>query len=252
MLEHGIFVGRTAVVTGGSRGIGAAIASALAAQGAAVVVTGRDAHALEAVVAAIRRDGGRAESVVADLTDVAAVRALRTSTEAAFGRPDLLVLSAGGSGVPIPLLEEDVEHWRQAIDTNLTSAFITLKIFLPAMYEGGAGAVVTIASSAGRQLSGASASYAAAKAGLLTLTRQAALEAAPHGLRVNAIAPSAIVTERLAAVPSAEREKIAQYFPLKRLGTVDDVTAATLFLLSDAAGWITGATLDIAGGRVML
>lgn len=252
MRKSQTFAGRIAVVTGGSRGIGAGIATALAAQGAAVVVTGRDAHALEAVVAAIRHDGGRAESVVADLTDVAAARALRTSAEAAFGTADLLVLSAGGSGAPVPLVDEDVENWRQAIDANLTSAFITLKIFLPAMYERGSGTVVTIASSAGRQLSGASASYAAAKAGLLTLTRQAALEAAPHGLRVNAIAPSAIVTERLAAVSDTERDKIAQYFPLKRLGTVDDVTAAALFLLSDAAGWITGATLDIAGGRVML
>jgi 3-oxoacyl-[acyl-carrier protein] reductase len=120
------------------------------------------------------------------------------------------------------------------------------------MCKRGRGAVVTMASTAGRQVSGASAPYAAAKAGLLSLTRQAALEVAGQGVRVNAIAPSAIITDRLAAQPSEIRKAIAQGFPLKRLGTVDDVTAATLFLLSDAAAWITGVTLDVAGGRVML
>ena len=108
-----------------------------------------------------------------------------------------------------------------------------------------------MSSTAGRQHSGASAAYAAAKAGLQSLMRQAAADAAAHGVRVNAVAPSAIVTERLAAQPAAVREEIARGFPLGRLGEVEDVTAAALFLLSDAAAWITGVTLDVAGGRVM-
>jgi 3-oxoacyl-[acyl-carrier protein] reductase len=244
--------GRVALVTGGSRGIGAGIARALAAQGAKVMVGGRDHAALARIVEEIRWKGGQAEAALADLTDEDAVAALRLTTEARFGVVELMVACAGGDGAPKPLLEEDAASWRRTLDANLTSAFLTLKTFLPSMCEHGHGAVVTMASTAGRQLSGASAPYAAAKAGLLSLTRHAALEVAGQGVRVNAIAPSAIVTDRLAAQPAELRQAIAQGFPLKRLGTVDDVTAATLFLLSDAASWITGATLDVAGGRVMM
>jgi 3-oxoacyl-[acyl-carrier protein] reductase len=244
--------GRVSLVTGGSRGIGAGVAAALAAQGAKVMVCGRDRAALAQVVEEIRQNGGQAEMAIADLTDEAAVTALRLTAEATFGAVELVVACAGGGGAPKPLLKEDAACWRRTLETNLTSVFLTLKTFLPPMCERRHGAVVTMASTAGRQVSGASASYTAAKAGLLSLTRQAALEVAGHGVRVNAIAPSAIVTDRLAAQPPQLRETIAQGFPLKRLGTVGDVTAATLFLLSDAASWITGATLDVAGGRVML
>jgi 3-oxoacyl-[acyl-carrier protein] reductase len=118
--------------------------------------------------------------------------------------------------------------------------------------EAGRGAIVTMSSSAGRQLSGASVPYAAAKAGQLALTRQAAVEAAPRGVRINAIAPSAIVTARLAAAPLSVRAKIAENFPLRRLGEVNDVVEAALFLLGDRSSWITGATLDVAGGRVTM
>jgi 3-oxoacyl-[acyl-carrier protein] reductase len=245
-------VGRVSLVTGGSRGIGAGIARALAAKGAKVVVCGRDHAALARVVDDIRSKGGEAETAVADVTDEDAVRTLRLTTEARLGAVELIVACAGGGGAPNPLLEEDADCWRRTLDANLTSAFLTLKTFLPSMCERGQGAVVTMASTAGRQLSGASASYAAAKAGLLSLTRHAAREVADHGVRVNAVAPSAIVTDRLAAQPPELRRSIAQGFPLKRLGTIEDVTAATLFLLSDSASWITGATLDVAGGRVMM
>lgn len=254
MFDSGLagLAGRVALVTGGSRGIGAGIARALAAQGTKVMVCGRDHVALARVVDEIRSNGREAESTVADLTDEDAVEALRLATEARFGAVELVVACAGGDGAPKPLQQEDAASWRRTLDGNLTSAFLTLKTFLPSMCERGSGAVVTMASTAGRQLSGASAPYAAAKAGLLSLTRQAALEVAGHGVRINAVAPSAIITDRLAAQPPELRQAIAQGFPLKRLGTVDDVTAATLFLLSDAASWITGATLDVAGGRVMM
>jgi 3-oxoacyl-[acyl-carrier protein] reductase len=246
------FAGRVALVTGASRGIGAGIARRLARRGARVVLTGRDGAALSAVGETIRQTGGDVAAITADLTDPASVEALQSAAAAAFGAPQLVVACAGGGGQLKPLCDETLETWRATIDRNLTTAFLTLRAFLPAMYAQGAGAVVLMSSSAGRQLSGASAPYSAAKAGLQALMRQAASEAAPHGVRVNAIAPSAIVTERLAAQPASVRAQIAAGFPLGRLGEVDDVAAATLFLLSDAAGWITGVTLDVAGGRVMV
>ncbi len=248
----GEFAGRVALVTGGSRGIGAGIARGLAERGARVVVTGRDQAALAAVAETIRRSGGEVAAIAADLTQPNSVEALRDAVEAASGPPQLVVACAGGGGQLKPLCDETLESWRATIDRNLTTGFLTLHAFLPAMYERGEGAVVLMSSSAGRQLSGASAPYSAAKAGLQALMRQTASEAAPHGVRINAIAPSAIVTERLAAQPASVREQIAAGFPLRRLGEVDDVVAATLFLLSGAAGWITGVTLDVAGGRVMV
>jgi 3-oxoacyl-[acyl-carrier protein] reductase len=252
MSDPDSFLGSVAVVTGGSRGIGAGLAFALAERGARVVVTGRDRAALHGVVQSIHEAGGTALAVPADLTDEAAVRRLRTETEHAFGVVTLVAACAGGGGEPKPLLEDNVERWRATLEINLTSAFLTLQAFLPAMQEAGKGAVVMMSSSAARQVSGASVSYAAAKAGLQSLVRQAAAEAAPNNVRVNAVAPSAILTDRLAAAPASVRDAIGQGFPLRRIGTVADVVEATLFLLSGRSSWITGTTLDVAGGRVML
>jgi 3-oxoacyl-[acyl-carrier protein] reductase len=252
MSECDSFLGSVAVVTGGSRGIGAGIAVALAECGAKVVVTGRDRAALDRVARSITEAGGTVLAVPAELTDEAAVLRLRTETERAFGVATLVAACAGGGGEPKPLLEDSVERWRATLETNLTSAFLTLRAFLPAMLEARKGAVVMMSSSAGRQLSGASAPYAAAKAGLQSLMRQAAAEAAPNNVRVNAVAPSAIITDRLAAAPASVRAAIGQGFPLRRMGTVADVVEATLFLLSGRSRWITGTTLDVTGGRVML
>jgi 3-oxoacyl-[acyl-carrier protein] reductase len=246
------FRDRTALVTGGSRGIGAGIAAALAAEGARVIVSGRDPTRLNQVVAAIRQQGGSALAIVAELTDEKAVKQLLDQAEQGFGTVTLIAACAGGGGEPKPLVEESAERWRNTIESNLSTQFLTLRAFLPPMLRDGSGSIVVMSSSAGRQLSGASAPYAAAKAGLLALMRQAAAEAAPHGVRVNAIAPSAIVTERLAALPAVQRERMAAAFPLGRFGEVGDVVSTALFLLSDAAGWITGCTFDVAGGRVML
>jgi 3-oxoacyl-[acyl-carrier protein] reductase len=166
----GELAGRTAVVTGGSRGIGAGIAVALAARGARVVINGRDQVALSTVADAIKWAGGKVHTVVADMTDEAGVRTLREEAERVYGPVSLLAACAGGGGDPKPLMEESVKRWRNTLDANLTSAFLTLRTFLPPMLESGRGAIVTMASTAGRQLSGSSAPYAAAKAGLLMLT----------------------------------------------------------------------------------
>jgi 3-oxoacyl-[acyl-carrier protein] reductase len=246
------FTGNAALVTGGSRGIGAGIAIALAAAGAKVIVSGRDEAALAHVTGTIKQSGGTAHAIAADFTNEQAVQAVRHEAEATFGLVTILAACAGGGGEPKPLIEESALRWRSTLEANLTSAFFALRVFLPAMFEARRGAVITMASSAGRQPSGASSPYAAAKAGLLALTRQAAAEAAPFGVRVNAIAPSAIVTDRLALAPQEARARMAEAFPLRRLGEVKDVTGAALYLLSDAASWITGITVDIAGGRVMI
>jgi 3-oxoacyl-[acyl-carrier protein] reductase len=243
--------GRVAVVTGGSRGIGEAAARRLAAAGAAVVVSGRDQKAIGEVTRSIEGAGGRAAGFAADVTDGGELERLREAAEAEFGPADILLAFAGGGGEPRALNDTTDEQWRQVVDGNLTSTFLTLRTFLPGMVERRRGAVITMSSTAGRQPGGASLAYAAAKAGVVMLTRQLAQEVAPSGVRINCLAPSTIVTERLTRLmPAEQRDHLAAQFPLRRLGTPDDVAEAALFLVSDRSGWITGVTLDITGGRV--
>jgi 3-oxoacyl-[acyl-carrier protein] reductase len=246
------FEGKTALVTGGSRGIGAGTARALAARGARVVVSGRDEARLAGVVAGIRAAGGQAIAHAADVTDAAALAGLREAAETAFGPVEVLMAFAGGLGEPVPFLELPEARWRASVDANLTATFLTLQAFLPRMVERRRGAVVTMASTAGRQPGRASAAYGAAKAGIIMLTHQVAGDMAPHGVRINCVAPSAIRTERMEAFVTPERlEALAASFPLGRVGEVEDVAEAALFLASDQASWITGVVLDLTGGRVM-
>lgn len=246
--------GRVALVTGGSRGIGAATARLLASNGARVVLASRGEGALEAVAAGIRNVGAEAVAISADLTDWAAARELRERAESAFGPVEILAAFAGGSqSGPAPVYEVSEAEWRAAVDGNLTATFLTLKAFLPRMIERRSGSIITIASSAARIPTSAPAPYAAAKAAIVMLTRQTAYEVARHGVRMNCLAPAAIRTERLAAQASEEQlEAIAQQHPLERLGEPEDVARAALFLASDASSWVTGITLDVAGGKVML
>jgi 3-oxoacyl-[acyl-carrier protein] reductase len=244
--------GKVAVVTGGSGGIGAATCRMLAANGMKVVVNGRDEAKIGAVVDAIRSADGEAIGVAADCTDFAAVERMRKQAEEELGPIGVVAAFAGGGRArPGPVEQTTEEEWRSTVDANLTATFLTLKSFLPGMIERGGGSFVTMASSAARFPTGAPAPYAAAKAGVIMLTRQVANEAGNHGVRVNCLAPHTVLVERTRRFMSEEQQRrIAAEIPLRRLGTPEDVALATLFLASESSSWITGVTLDVAGGKV--
>jgi 3-oxoacyl-[acyl-carrier protein] reductase len=245
--------GKVAVVTGGSGGIGAATCRLLAANGARVVVNGRNQAKIAPVVEAINAAGGEAVGVTADCTDLGAVERLRQQAEADLGPVDLLAAFVGGGrAMPGPVAQIPVDDWHSSVDGSLTATFLTLKVFLPGMIERRRGAIVTMASSAARVPTPASAAYAAAKAGVMMLTRHVAGEVGQHGVRVNCLVPHTVLTEGIAQHLTEERQREwAATIPLRRLGTPEDVGLAALFLLSDSASWVTGVTLDVAGGYVM-
>ena len=254
--------GRVVLITGGSRGIGAGTARAFAAEGARVAVVGRDRTALDEVAAATGGIG-----ITADVTRLDDIESARARTETELGPVDVLcVFAGGGVARPGPTAEMSEEAWRSVIDGNLTATFLTLKVFLPGMQERRAGSVITMSSSAGRLPSnlragapdlgnpwGAPVAYDAAKAGVQALTRHVAAEVAPDGVRVNCVAPAAIRTERTERFMSPEVIlQMAAIHPLGRIGEVSDVADATLFFASGRSSWLTGLTLDVAGGRTML
>jgi 3-oxoacyl-[acyl-carrier protein] reductase len=245
--------GKIAIVTGGSRGIGAETCLALARNGVKVAINGRDEAAIQATLQAIGAIDGNAISAPADCAQLGSVEAMRDRVHAELGVPDFVVAFAGGGTArPMPFEQITEADWRSSIDNNLTSTFFTLKCFLPAMIERRCGCIVNMASAGGRVAAGAPASYGAAKAGVIMLTRHLAHEVGKYDIRVNCVSPSAVLTERSRqAISDQQEQQMRGAFPLGRLGHPRDVAAATLFLLSSASTWITGVTLDVAGGRVM-
>jgi 3-oxoacyl-[acyl-carrier protein] reductase len=246
---------KVALVTGSSRGIGAAIVRLFAQEGAKVVVHGRDAAALVAVKSDIERSGGTAMHAVADVTKFAEIEEMRRHVEQEFGPIDILVANAGGSfTMPGPLEETSEEGWHASVDGNLTATFLTLKSILPGMKQRQSGAIVAISSSAGRRPHAqAPIAYSAAKAGIQILTQDVAAQVGAFGIRVNCIAPETILTERnLQRIPEAQQKAMVDMHPVRRLGTPEDVARAALYLVSEDAAWITGVVLDVAGGAVMV
>lgn len=245
--------GKVALVTGGSKGIGAECCRMLAANGVGVGVVARSQEGIDSLVDEVREAGGRAAGISADCTSASELAAARERVEAELGPIGILLPFAGGFASFTPVEEIAEEEWRRVIDDNLTSTYLTVQAVLPGMIERGEGAIVTMASNAGRHLDKLlTSSYAAAKAGVIQFTRHIAMELGPKGIRVNAIAPATVTSERIEAIMDDEAmAKTAALSPLGRLGTPADCALATLFLVSDSASWLTGITLDVAGGRVM-
>jgi 3-oxoacyl-[acyl-carrier protein] reductase len=246
--------GRVALITGGSRGIGAATCRAFAANKTRIAVNGRNPSTVSAVVRGVQEAGGIAIAATADCTQLEQVERMRLDIEHELGPVDILAAFAGGfdSYSPVQLISE--QEWRRVLDSNLTATFLTVRGFLPGMIERRKGAILTMASNTARVLDIlTTASYAAAKGGVITFTRHLAKEVGQYGIRANCLAPATVLSERVQRIMSDERrEQVALMAPLGRMGLPDDVANAALFLASDASSWITGVTLDVAGGRVML
>jgi 3-oxoacyl-[acyl-carrier protein] reductase len=247
--------GKVVLITGGSKGIGAATVRALAANEARIAVNARDQGPIEAVVEEVVEGGGEAIGVPADASRWSEIEAMRERVERELGPIDVFIPFAGGFGAYTPVHEIEEAEWQRILDSNLTATFLGIKSVLPAMIERRRGAIVTMASNAARHLDTTlTASYAAAKAGIVQLTRHVAREVGRQGVRVNCVAPGTTHTERVDRIlPRETYEDLVAKTPLGRLGQPEEAAAATLFLASDlASGYLTGVTLDVSGGRVML
>jgi NAD(P)-dependent dehydrogenase (short-subunit alcohol dehydrogenase family) len=241
--------GRTALVTGASRGIGRQAALTLAAAGAAVVLAARSKEDLAEVAGAARR-AGAPDAVVAvtDVLDEDAVEAAAATAVEATGRLDVVVNVAGGQGFTAYVADTRTEGWDKVLGLNLRSVFVGCKAAMAHLPPGGS--IVNVASIAGFTASPGLAAYGAAKAGVIALTRTLAVEAAPHGVRVNCLAPGWVRTEltrRMWSDPETSRALVAQ-IPMGRWADVEELAGPLLLLASDAGSYITGTTLVVDGG----
>jgi 3-oxoacyl-[acyl-carrier protein] reductase len=243
----GLLEDRVSLVTGAWRGRGGALARAFAAEGAAVVLAARDGAKLAEGVELIRASGGKAEALALDVADRAAVEAAVAQIVARHGRIDHLVNNAGITRDNLLLRMKD-EEWRQVLDTNLTGAFLCTQAVLKPMLKQRSGRIVTITSVVGLGGNAGQANYAASKAGLVGFTKSVAREVASRGITANAIAPGFIETDMTAAMTDKAREAVFSAIPLGRVGRPEDVAGAALFLVSDAAAYVTGQVLAVDGG----
>ena len=251
-MSTGRLAGKVAIVTGASKGIGAAIAARFAAEGAQVALCARTAAAVDAVAAEIRAAGGQASATALDVGDHAALAAFVQSTIATHGRLDVVVNNAP-SVTYAALTDMDVAAFRRDFHVNVDSTFVTTREALPTMYAQGSGSIINIASVNALLALGNMAAYGAAKAALVHFTRQIAVEAAGRGVRANAIAPGVIntpaTTAGFAGPYAAWGEKIAAAVPMGRFGEPAEVAALALFLASDESSYVTGTCIAIDGGK---
>lgn len=243
--------GRAGIITGASRGIGAATARAFVAAGVAVALAARDGAALAALAEELSSDGGRAIAVPTDVADRASVERLVDQTVDAFGRLDLAFNNAAGGGqAPTPLAELPVDAYDSAVAITLRGVFLSMKYEIPPMLETGGGVIVNMSSTAGLEGVGGLAGYVSSKHGVIGLTKVAALDYAERGVRVNALAPGPILTDRLAEAGEEMQKRAGMAMPMRRIGQVQEIAAAVVWLCSDQASYITGVTLPIDGGKL--
>lgn len=240
--------GKVALVTGASGGIGASIARALAGQGARVALSGTRRPALEALAAEL---GETAVVCPADLADPAAAEALVGAAEAASGPLDILVNNAGLTRDGLALRMKDAD-WQTVLDVDLTAPFRLVRAALKGMLRRRAGRIIGIGSIVGATGNPGQANYAAAKAGLAGMTRALAQEVGSRGVTVNLVAPGFVQTAMTDVLPEEQKARLAERIPLGRLGAPADIAAAVVYLASDEAGWVTGATLHVNGGMAMI
>jgi len=242
--------GRTAIVTGGSRGIGLAIARALAEDGASVVVSGRDAARLDAAVKEIESLSGSALGVAADQSKREDCDRLMDAAKERFGRVDVVVNNAGITRDQLLVRMKD-DDWDQVMDTNLRGVFLMTRAAAKSMMRQRSGRIINITSTAGAMGNPGQVNYSAAKAGVIGLTKAAARELAHWNILVNAVAPGLIETDMTAVISAEAREGLLQQVPLKRMGAAREVAEVVRFLAGDGAAYVTGQTIHVNGGLYM-
>jgi 3-oxoacyl-[acyl-carrier protein] reductase len=242
--------GRVAIVTGGSRGIGLAIARSLAEAGASVVVSGRDAARLEEATKDLDACGGAVLAVAGDVAKREDADRLVEAARERFGRLDVLVNNAGITRDQLIVRMKD-DDWDQVLDTNLRGVFLMIRAATRPMMRQRSGRIINISSTAGAMGNPGQVNYSAAKAGMIGLTKAAARELAHWNILVNAVAPGLIETDMAAALPEATREALLQQVPLKRIGEAREVAEVVRFLAGDGAAYVTGQVIHVNGGLYM-
>lgn len=250
------FKGKVAIVTGGSKGLGKVIAKQLVQEGASAVINGRDPNALEKAVQEIRQEGGRITAIQADVSKSGDVKTMIDKIIEDHGRIDILINNAAVFAESVRIMDLEEEEWDRIMTTNLKGVFLCAKAAIKQMIKQKSGKIVNMTSFTGKTGrvvystfgSPTKAHYCASKAGIISLTKSLAYELAPHNINVNGVAAGSVAPE---GTPEEKKEMIIPLVPLGRMGTSEDVSAATLFLASDESSFITGEILDVNGGTLM-